>query len=502
MLCSSQLTSKHSRPFWAGPMLFTVAWLAFNPTASAQVADNADSDLASPLVERSQEFVSQLEGLESEVELIESEFGPFDRQLLEPLDTLARLYLENEDRATAQALLEQQLQILRISDGLYSTGQIPIIETILDVATRAGDWQKSNDSLEYLSWLYQRDTSLSPQDKLNGMRKISTWHLLALGKDLQEREAFHLVELAKIEDRISEIAVQLYGEETIDIVPYIYNQALADMYIALAITITHDTSQELLLLTEGIQNRPSVLSGLSNSTLRTNADIEAMYGSKASTVIERSFKNNMNDSFSKLERIKEIYIANGDIEAEAMALMYLGDSVLIRQQFENRPGEFAGIRRGTSSTGNAMTYYREALDTFAKAGLNETEITNFTSCPVLIPIGHFAHRLPSNALHCHTRDADGTLDLGEYNLVATMIPGIEGTINSDEDSIAATVVFDVRTNGQIGRKDIIEITPDDTKSRVQVRKLLEITQFRPAIIAGDAVRTEQIRMQVNIPASD
>ncbi len=457
---------------------------------------------ATSSVEQSQALSDLLQNVENDVARIESEFGPFDRQLLEPLSTLVRLMLANEDSANAQTLLEQQLQILRISDGLYSVAQIPIVETLLELSTQSGDWQKSNDSLEYLSWLYQRDTSLSPQEKLNGMRKISDWHLLALGKDSQEREAFHLIELAETDRQITATAEELYGVDSVETVPFIYHQALADAYIALAITITHDTSQELLRLTEGISNRPSLMSGLNNYSLRTAADIEAMYGSRASTVIERSFKNNMSSHFEKLERIKELYNKAGDAEAEALAQMYMGDSILIRQQFERRPGDFAGIRRGTSSAGSAMSYYRDALEALAQAGVSEADLKAFTSCPVLLPIAQFQPRFEVNTSHCLSRAPDEHIDLGEYNLVSTIIPGIEGDLASDESSIAATVEFDVRANGQVSRKDILEINPDDTSSRVQIRKLLEITQFRPAIIDGSPERTERIRMQINIPLNE
>lgn len=478
------------------------ALLTMLPFAHAQIpyrltATNPDSS-----VQRSREFTTSVQTLQSEVTTIESASGPFDRQLLEPLGSLARLHLENEDPQTAESIFEQQLQILRISDGLYSAKQIPIIETLLEVAATANDWQKSNDSLEYLSWLYQRDTSLSPQDKLKGMGKISEWHLIALGKDLSEREAFHLVELAKNENQISKVAEQLYSVNNIEIVPYIYNQALADLYIALAITITDLTSQELILLTEGISNRPNVLSGLSSTSLRTTADVEAMYGSIASTVIERSFRKNMRESFEKLERIKAIYVNEGDVEAEAMASLYLGDSVLMRQQFEHRPSSFAGRRRGTSSAGSAMTHYRDALEKLAASGTEDSVLAAFTACPVLLPLASFESRLQPHTEHCQTASADGTINLGEYKLSSTVIPGIEGTITSEEPRIEASVIFDIQANGQINKKDIITIIPDDTYSRVQVRKLLDITQFRPAMIDGAAVSTQNLRMRISIPSAD
>lgn len=501
MLYSQHLLRRHLSHWRKTSIASLCAFITMLPIAHAQIpyrltATNPDSS-----VQRSLDFTTSLQALQSEVTKIESESGPFDRQLLEPLGSLARLHLENEDPQTAEAIFEQQLQILRISEGLYSVEQIPIIETLLEVAANANDWQKSNDSLEYLSWLYRRDTRLSPQEKLAGMGKISEWHLIALGKDSREREAFHLVELAKNDSKISEVAEQLYSANNTEIVPYIYNQALADLYIALAITITEHTSQELILLTEGISNRPDILSDFSRTSLRTTADVEAMYGSRASTVIERSFKNNMRKSFENLEHIKAIYANEGDVEAEAMASLYLGDSVLLRQQFEHRPGNFAGRRRGTSGAGSAMAHYRDAFEKLAVAGTEDSVLAAFTACPVLLPLGKFESRLQPHTEHCQDISADGMTNLGEYKLASTVIPGIADTTTSDEPYIEATVVFDVQANGQIRKKDIVTIVPDDISSRVQVRKLLDITQFRPAMIDGSAVSMKNLQMRISITSN-
>lgn len=452
---------------------------------------------------RSLNFTNDVEALEERIANIEGSHGPFDRQLLEPLEALVRIYIENGNYNSAVPLLEQQLQILRISDGLYSVAQIPLIELQLDIAARNEDWRKSSDALEYLAWLYQRDTTLTPHEKLTGMGTLSAWHLRALGKDAQEREAFHLVKMAQIDERISDIAEQLYGEDSIEIAPYLYNQALTDAYMALAITLTYATSQELILLTEGISNRPGLQGGLYSTNLRTAADLEARYGSKASTVIDRSFKNNMRDSSEKLQRLRDLYAEAGDIEAEAMALMYLGDSTLIRQQFEKRAGSFAGIRRGTSSAGTATSFYRDALALFAEAGVEQALIDTFTSCPVLLPLGEFYTSIEAASKHCQQLDnAENIIDLGEYNLLSTIIPGIHSTSSVGEKHITATVRFDVLANGQVRRRNIISIEPDDTASRVKVRKLLEISQFRPALVDGSAVRSENVQFLVRIPNDD
>lgn len=491
---SSKQPLSHSIRALMGRGTILALLLLCSPT---QAQDSATVEVEESDLQRSREHVELVEGLESQIANIQSTSGTFDPELLQPLDELAQVYIETQDYDAAAQLLDHQLQIHRINSGLYAAQQIPIMETLLQMQAQKSDWESVNDSLSYLSWLYQRDTTLDAETQLQGLQTLGSWQLRALDKDARERQAYHLVELAKLDARTAEIAQRRFGDNNPAISPYLYNQALADTYIALAITLTSETSQELMLLTEGIRNRPSILS--SYSVLRSEADIEAMYGSKASTVIERSFRKNMNDSIAKIERIKELYEQGGDVEAEAMAMMYLGDSNLLRQQFEIRPSKFAGVSRGTSSVGTAITHYRDALARFAEAGVSPEALANFTRCPVMLPITKLHESVQAASPVCERSSESGLVDLGEYNLVSALIPGLEGDAVASDDVITARVKFAVRTNGQVSNDNVEEIEPDNTSSRVQIRKLLNIMQFRPAIIDGDTVRAEDLQLLIRIP---
>lgn len=474
--------------------------LLLSPLTMLQAQDSADTPAEESMLQRSRDLSGTIAELEDQISRIQSESGTFNMQLLEPLDALTRVYREAQDFEAAAQLLDHQLQIHRINSGLYSAQQIPLVESLLQMQAQAGDWHSTSDSLSHLAWLYQRDTTLDVETQLMGLQTLGTWQLRALERDTRERQAHHLVELSKIEERTAEIAQRRFGENNPALTPYLYNQALADLYIALAITLTGETSQDLMLMTEGIRNRPSTLSSI--SSLRTEADIEAMYGSKASTVIERSFRKNMDDSINKIERIKELYELSGNIEAEAMAMMYLGDSYLIRQQFENRPTDFAGVRRGSTSIGTAITHYRDALARFAEAGISAEALAAFTRCPVMLPIPKFYETVQESTKVCEKSASSTTFDLGEFNLVSSLIPGLEGEVLETDDVIVARVKFEVRNNGQVSSDNVEEIEPDDTTSRVQIRKILDIMQFRPAMVDNDAVRAEDLQLVIRIPKSN
>src|SRR5690606_22455466 len=107
--------------------------------------------------------------------------------------------------------------------------------------------------LGYLSWVYQRDTTLPVDRQLSGLKALGDWHLTAMGHDSREQEAFHLVQLSEMERKAADLAELHYGADSEAVVPFLYDQSLADIYIALAIMLTTDTSQDLMLRTEGIR---------------------------------------------------------------------------------------------------------------------------------------------------------------------------------------------------------------------------------------------------------
>jgi hypothetical protein len=457
-----------------------------------------DTSAADSSTQRAIEQVAKVAQYEDAINALQSAHGPFDTRLLEPLQGLIDTHIENAGFEQAFALLDQQLQIQRINHGLYSAEQIPIIETMLELQSSAGDWQRINETLQYLSWLYQRDESLPNEARLAGLKSVGAWHLRALGQDERVREAHHLVRLSILEDKAATLAEEQFGAESEALVPYLYDKSVADLYIALAIMLTDDTSQDLMLETEGLRSRGSPGSGAGGLGV---SEVEAIYGSRASTVIERSFKANMGASYSELERIRDVFAGTGNREAEAMALLAMGDSVLMRQQFEDRPGNFAGMRRGTSSAGSAMMSYSDAMALFQEAGLDKALIDALTRCPVLLPATVFHATVTAATPDCVQVAEPASYTLADYNLISTLIPGLEGKAESPEGTLEAQLRFNVRTNGQVSNMEVVTISIDNTPNRVKVRKLTELMQFRPAMRDGSPVRAENVRITVRIPAA-
>ncbi len=460
----------------------------------------AQDDDLSPAMQRALEMEARIARYEEALGALQSAHGPFDQRLLEPLDDLIGVHIENERFDDAVTLLDQQLQIQRITHGLYSPEQIPVIETLLELHSRQGQWGRIDDTLQYLGWLYERDDSLPAEARLAGLKKIGEWHLQALEKDERVREAHHLVRLSTMEEKAAELAEEHLGADSEALVPYLYDKSVAELYIALAIMLTDDTSQALMLETEGVRNRGTLGAGSGVGGLGV-AEVEAIYGSRASTVIERSFKANMGASYEELERIRDIYAGSGNREAEAMALMAMGDSVLMRTQFEDRPGSFAGMQRGTSSAGAAMMSYQDAFELLSEAGFAPERIAALTRCPVMLPLTVFHASIDAASPRCEHVSEPVSYTLDDYNLISTLIPGLQGDPANPEGTLEARLRFNVRSNGQVGNVEYLEVTPDSTPNRVKLRKLTELLQFRPVMRDGVPVRAENVLLTVRMPAA-
>lgn len=184
-----------------------------------------------------------------------------------------------------------------------------------------------------------------------------------------------------------------------------------------------------------------------------------------------------------------------------MALMAMGDSVLMRTQFEDRPGNFAGVRRGSSSIGAAMMSYKEALELLAQAGVAQERVAALARCPVLLPLTVFHASVEAALPDCRHVADPVSYTLADHTLISTLIPGLEGDSGNPDGTLEASLRFTVRTNGQVGNVEYLEVNPDSTPNRVKLRKFTELLQFRPALRDGMPVRAENVLLTVRMPAA-
>jgi hypothetical protein len=472
--------------------------LAGSPVVAGDVAGESvppDSSLATR--------VEHLNILRDRVAQLQSQHGQYAPGLLNAMNGLSEALISVGELREASDIVEQQIQILRVTDGLYTDGQIALVHRQLSIMAAQQNWLGMQDRLSYLSWLLERSDTLTDSEKINNIKVMRDWTRLLLSRGPRQQEAAYLFQLRDLEESALAMARESAAEPAV-LQAMVYDHALAELYIALGIIDSSDTSRQLINQTQGLQNsnlRPT-------QRLTSVQDIEAAYGARTSTVVERAHRSAMMRHYVLINELESVLtpidreagdLATADPEAAAMVQLFLGDSVLLRQQYELRIGVMAGPDRGQSSTGSANSYYHRAWELFLQAGYTADQLNRAFSCPALLPLPTFSSRLDTDREPCNSQ-VNKPIEMPATALVHDGIPGLRyqavpgNSLMSDAAGVSATLNFSIGVNGQADRAHVSAAEPDSTTTRIRGRDGLEDLQFRPALQDGKAVRTDNVSM--------
>lgn len=478
---------------------------------SASLQNNAfTSEQVTPSQGDLTALLEQLHELRTEVENSQYALGAYSEGLLSSLSSLTEALISADAWQEAVAAVEQQIQIVRINDGLYTEAQIPLIAQQLSILAAQRDWTTISDRMTYMLLLLERAANMPVETKLSHLKQMRDWSRLLLTQGPRHREADYLLQLQAIEDS----ALTLADSATLDqqtMQSLVYDRAIAELYFALAVVGTTDTSRLLISRTEG--NEP--LFGRRNQPLVSVSDIEAVYGPRASTVIERSHRMAMARHQQMITSLADPRgddpeqslrdLETTDPEQAAMIKLFQGDSVLLRQQYELRMGRHTGPDRGSNSAGSSVKYYEEAWALLQTAGYSSDQLNAYFICPVLLPLSQF-----STTLVTDPEGVQNNCDIGEDNMVripdtAVLRDGVPGLryenppdlgLLTEARGVKAELQFSVGMNGQADRIRIQSAEPESTGSRIRGKQALETLQFRPALRDGRPVRVDEAKITI------
>jgi hypothetical protein len=140
------------------------------------------------------DFLAQASRYALQYESMASEFGPYDLRVTEPLMAAADLQVEAGNYLDALLGYQQALQVTRISTGLYSEEQIPLVEKIIDCNVATGDWPSVDEQFRYLELLYSRVYEQGSEGWARGIAQLSDWHVLVINHGLETNNSDHLRE--------------------------------------------------------------------------------------------------------------------------------------------------------------------------------------------------------------------------------------------------------------------------------------------------------------------
>ena len=193
--------------------------------------------LSSPsLAQRLPESDSRLErGLVALTEL-ESEFGNNSALLVPALTEMADLYRDEGRFAEAYRMLDRAAQVIRVSEGLYTRSQIPLVRMKVENYGDWGDWDSAREQLEHLFWLHRTKSDRVDNALIADLMALNELHLRGISEDNYEFQTFHFRRAARVNWLALGAAERLWGATDLRLVPIIYSLVRQQHLQAVAVT--------------------------------------------------------------------------------------------------------------------------------------------------------------------------------------------------------------------------------------------------------------------------
>jgi hypothetical protein len=420
-----------------GPAAIVVFWLGLQPVLAADgpVADEQPGDSA---LQQSIRLREQIEQLNEQLADLESEYGPFDFRLLEPLRGLTDIQLDIGDYEQAGSTLERRLQLVRTVEGPASLQQLPIVQQLIANDIRLSDWGSVTDRFEFIRSLYGQDADTDPETTMRVKNDLALWNFanVYLQEPVRRLRIFRQAREAIREN--TRAAEDLYGENSMELVTWLYQNAV----------MQHQHARDEILLAEG-----------------------------------RNAESYQREALNLVKRIRDIAAESGDLEAEAMAMTYEADFQMLLE------------------LGTAARLYSQAMDKFIEAGLDSNRVDGFFQRPAILPVAKFYPRLEDavrsqdEAGFAFLPTPEGeppAMHLGTFVAWSESLPYSErpelpaaaAELESELEYFEIAMDFTLNSRGTTRNPDITDSNTDRARVRRDARQALRAMQFRPYFEEG------------------
>ena len=437
------------------------------------------------------DWVGQMQAQEQALAELESLNGPFDPSLIEPLQAMIRLLEEQSEHERIAELQERQLALMRTNLGLENPQLIPLLEDMVLTRIAIGEFDGVTDNLQMIRNVSANDED--PEVLLRAIDALAHWYLTGGAGDGSRQRATNFFEARELIEDLEDAAVELYGEDSPELVPWLYSSAM-------------NAYQLVGLLNSGEGSSGPTIRELvrhdGGTRLRTSArgfSLNPLWSRTVTPVIEEGElvgELYLRGGIGKIDDMADIFEAEGNLEAQAMAVIYRSDFQLL-------------MNRGT-----AFSRYREAQELLLEAGLPAERIDLFFSRPQLVPVSRFYPTLEEAIARQEAELATWRPDQEDAIYVAPFTAWDESSPNVSEpvsdnafwefenNYHQVDLEFRINSRGGVSSVDIIAADPDDRRSRRLARNAARELRFRPAIVEGRGQRLRDVQMRVLLPRRD
>jgi|TARA_B110000879_G_scaffold38638_1_gene53966 hypothetical protein len=439
-----------------------------------------------PKLDKSQAVLRQLELLQVRITELESDSGPYDTRLLEPLQALSELYLTAEDFEAVAEIQSRQLQIMRAELGLDHPDNIAMVNSIISNNIRMAQWSEVEDSLEHIRYLEGVNVQGNPEPLLRAIEAQASWSIAQIAVAEPRLRARNLLDARESYKDIKELAQDAFGEENSAMVPWLYKRAVNLFQIVAALNsdsgLAGDTLARVIQLDgvarlEAYNSRARFAGG---SFFDRNPQIPVL---DSDALIGEAY---LRDALAELKTITEMLDESGDIEAQAMSHVYYGDFRIL-----------VGLGSGKKS-------YLKAHDLLREAGISEGRISQFFDVPRIIPAEVFSFNLAQAETANNTAMVQSISDkrvlISEFTALeedagnVSMPASFTGRWGLKLPSDVVEMTVNVSSRGVVSAPKFVAASSDDKSIRRKALRSVRGLRFRPRFEDGKAVRVRGMKL--------
>ena len=385
---------------------------------------------------------------EREIQAREAEYGVYDPATGEFLLSVGLVYQNDGKHDEAVDAFARALQIKRVNEGLYSTGQLLILEQLIKSNIAGANWEEVDRNYQQLLWINKRNYDAGDPRLLPVVDTVGRWKLKAYKEDLLDSSAISTIgESEKLFRDTIIILERQYGENDPRLINPLYGRALTNYQYAIEVANTPQdefhgagspTRTQVMCRTVPTAN------GGARRICNTIRVPDPSYYASQSSSKDFALGQRIVAVGKALRHIVQIHETNPDLprDSHAKALVHLGDWNLLR---------------GKKTT--AHKNYKSAYQLLADTGEHQEVIEELFGKPQNLP----ALRLP--------------------------LPEIDDKLEQ-EKTTSVLASFDVSSTGRAKNVQILESEPPDaTSARRKAKKTIRGRIYRPRFENGEPVNT-------------
>lgn len=441
-------------------------------------------------VTTSNENLRDLERYQNQLEDFESEFGPFDNNLLEPIAGMINIYAEQGDYEQVATLQTRQLSIMRTNLGLEHPDLIPVVRSMIEVQQVLGEWEAVADHLEHVRFLVAANYGGQSPELLAAMENQAQWLLAGFYLHEQRRQSDNFLDARDLYRDMFLLSEDIYGEDDPALYPWYYKRAY-NLALLVQLLNTEDGFSSVIFRDVLRSDGPGRLEqGRRGGVLSTNPF--GGFGNRRPPLLDRDSvlgEGYLRQGLGFINDIRDIAEEQGDLETEAMAHLYRGDFTVL-------------MERGTGKR-----QYNDAQEKLLESGIAQEAIDSFFAVPMPLPMPEFFTKFEDLVAYQQSVISEipevendvvhlGTFRAWHENARAVMKPVSEDPLlRIGVPQYQVDLRFDVSTRGNVSNVDVLNSVPEDSRVSREGSRAIREVKFRP-MYEGDRarrVRNVQIR---------